>query len=254
MRFLIICLLFSLSLSGQADMNYDAKYVWAKSGLTMRAEGHASAPKIGVIPFGSKVIPTYRNGRPTKVVALPAVSYDWVGEKLTSDAYVMNHSYIEVVSGQDTGFVYDGYLSYFPCIAPGADPAKDVTLDEWLTWLGGTPDTVSFARRRAEYGRPYTVLHYKNGLVTTSREMEGGGSYLMAFPLGSINEGFLIAERFLVAADGVVNKDEILESGDVEPELLTIEEDGTLYFGGGMGETRIYVVEGMLFIYTAGWC
>lgn len=235
-------------------MDYDAKYVWAKSGLTMRAEGRVDAAKIGVVPFGARVVPTYKTGQRAKVVALPSVSYDWNGDQLKSDAYVMDNYYIEVVSGKDTGYVYDGYLSYFPCLVPGMDPTGGGSLDDWLMWLGGTPDTVAFAKRRAEYGRPFSIMHYKNGMVTTSREMEGGGSFLMAFPMGSVKEGFLIAEHFLGIAYGVTNKEDVMESGDVEPELLTIEEDGTLSFGGGMGETRIYVVGDMLFIYSAGWC
>lgn len=129
-------------------MDYDAKYVSAKFGLTMRAEGRADAAKIGVIPFGVKVVPTYRTGEKGRVVALPSASYDWGGEVLKSDAYVMDNCYIEVVSGQDTGYVYDG----------------------------------------------------------------------------------------------------------IEPETLTIEEDGTLFFADAMSGVRIYVVGKMLFIYSEGGC
>ncbi len=254
MRLLFILLVFCTgSLSAQHQLNAELRYVWAESGLSFRSEGKADARRMGVVTYGEAVRVTGKLGRSSKVLALPTVTYEWEDEETTGQEYVMNEPYLEVVYKGDTGYVYNGFLSHYPT-PKEASSVNGINIGSWLTQLGGVPDTVLHGYNPLEYGRSQSVFHYRNGVVATHRQTEGGGNSLFVFPIGSINEGYLIAAQFLGVAYAVTGREEILLGQDHLPMLLTIAADGGLSFNGSFGEVRVYMQSGMLFIYTAGWC
>jgi len=254
MRFLFIFLAFYAgSLCAQHHLNAEIRYVWAESGLSLRSAGDADAERIAVVPFGEAVRLTGKLGQKSEVLALSTVTYEWEDEIVTGREYVMDEPYMEVVYRGDTGYVYNGYLSHYPT-PQETNSINGINIETWLTQQGGLPDTVLHGYNPLEYERFQSVFHYGNGVVATHRQTEGGGNSLFAFPIGSINEGYLIAARFLGASYAVTGREEILIGQDHLPMLLTIREDGTLSFNGSRGEVRIYMQGGMLFIYSAGWC
>jgi len=224
MRFLFILLTFCTgSLFAQHQLNPEIRYVWAESGLSLRVAGKADAERIGVVPYGETV-------------------------RITG-----NEPFLEVVYKGDTGYVYNGYLGHYPT-PQETSSFSGASLDKWLTRLTGVPDTVLHGYNPLEYDRFQGIFHYRNGIVATYRDTEGGGNSLFAFPVGSINEGYLIAARFMGVAYAVTGREEILIGQDHLPMLLSVEDDGTLFFRGSHEEVKIYVQNGMLFIYSAGWC
>ncbi len=253
MRFLFILLTFCTgSLFAQHQLNPEIRYVWAESGLSLRVAGKADAERIGVVPYGETVRITGKLGQKSKILALPAVTYEWEDEMI-GEEYIMNEPFLEVVYKGDTGYVYNGYLGHYPT-PQETSSFSGASLDKWLTRLTGVPDTVLHGYNPLEYDRFQGIFHYRNGIVATYRDTEGGGNSLFAFPVGSINEGYLIAARFMGVAYAVTGREEILIGQDHLPMLLSVEDDGTLFFRGSHEEVKIYVQNGMLFIYSAGWC
>lgn len=250
MRFLIICILFSLTLSGLAAQKLSSKYVWAESGLVLRKEGKKGAKKLAVIPFGAEVRLTGKQGEQVKVEVLPSVSYEWDGLQV-SDPYIMNAYYVEVDYDGSAGYVYSGYLSSY---SPESNGLPHEGIHGWLNTIGGKLDTIKGQRLSGEYGAGKRIYQYSNGIKVIEEEFEGGGSLTLEIPVTSISEGFIIADRFYEISAAVENKEEILEIADFLPELLSVLPDGNLHFRGSMGETKIQVINGLLVIYSAGWC
>ena len=251
MRFFLLCLVFPFLLTAQSENSYPDRYVWAESGLTMRDAGNSSGKKLLVVPFGAAVTPTWNNGAQANVTALPSVSYKTQWRTSKSQPYVMHDSYIEVVYQGKTGFVYNGYLSAY---SPGTGAENTPDLTAWMANQFGSPNTISGEELILQEGRWQSVHLYPAGIMQTNVEYEGGGSMTLVFPTGNINDGFLIAARFLGITDAIDKKEAFQEDMDFLPEILEIKEDGTLQFMGDMSETTIRTVGSMLIIHSSGGC
>ncbi len=251
MRYLILSLLFSCSLAAQPKLDLTTQYVWAESGLTMRAEGKAGAEKIMVIPFGAAVKPTGTWGTHLRVKAMDGVRFQWGAETVKGEPYYMDGAYIEVEYEGQTGYVFDGYLYYY---SPQINnlPADD--LFSWLAANGGRPDTIVFSDLSDELLRGKTVIHYENGITYSAAEYEGGGSTTITFPLGTLADGFLFAQRFWNVDDAVKHQEDYAGKPFLNPELLVPTEDGSLHFRAEMSETRIRIVGDLLILTSSGGC
>lgn len=252
MRYLIVCLLFSFSLSAQSDNEISPRFVWAESGLTMRAEGKSGAEKVMVIPFGGKVMPTGEVGQTIQVTALKSVTYTGHGGTIKSDPYIMHDSYVEVTYEGKKGFVYNGFLSRFsPLVSSSESPG----FTRWLDVHCGVPKEVPGDRiMDNEYERT-TVTQYPNGAMYTTTSYEGGGSTTIVFPVGTLNEGYLFVAHFFGVTNAVDERGKVAEEDDdFLPELLDASEDSVLRFVGDMSETVIRVIGGMLIIHSSGGC
>ncbi|MEM9930486.1 MAG: hypothetical protein AAF840_11750 [Bacteroidota bacterium] len=250
MRYLIICLLFPCLLSAQ-QLDVSTQYVWASSGLTMRAAGNADGEKMLVIPFGAAVQLTGNQGAALRVKAMDGVTYNVEGEIQKGEPYFMYGSYLEVIYQGKTGFVFNGYLGYY---SPVVKEADENGLWGWLKTHGGQPDTILNGTYGESLYRGRMVIHYENGVTYSSSEYEGGGSMTITFPVGSINSGFLFAQQFMGIDDAVKNKEENLANGYIYPELLQQDENGNLHFVGEMSETVITIVGDLLIISSSGGC
>jgi hypothetical protein len=251
MRFLIICFLFSLTLSGQVDQKLPSKYVWAESGLTLRAEGKKGGEKLLVIPFGAEVVLTGAVGERDNVLALPSVSYEWDGEAIKSEPYNMKGYYVGVEYDGQQGFVYSSYLSHFPTDGPVR------TNPDWHSWInkiGGKVDTLYFNCMLPECGRSESRFLYANGIMQTDRVTEGGGTSVFTFPIGSMDDGFLLGCRFFGFSYSIDHLEEVLQRGEYQPSFLSMLEDGTLAMGDDMCEVHVQHIGGMLVISTGCWC
>lgn len=248
---LLFCTLFSLTAFAQINDRPPVKYVWAESGLSLRAEGRSGADKLTVVPFGGKVTPTGKIGELTEVTALKSVTYNGYDDVYTSDPYVMNDHYVEVTYNGQTGFVFAGYLSEYNPLAGQPD---GVNFEAWLEALGGKPREVQMGNRPDGMTRGYQVLQYANGITVYREEFEGGGSNTLLLPWGSLNDGFLIGAYFFGVTDPVNEQERFGKDVDYLPEILDIQEDGTLLFGGDMSSTTIRTMGRMLIIRGEGGC
>ena len=250
MRLLIICLLFSTSVFAQSEGPSNVRYVWAKSGLTLRAEGKAGAEKIKVLPFGTAVTLTGKTGERIKVTALPSVTFNGPDGKVQSDAYVMDEEYAEVDIDGSKGFVFPGYLS---ALDPLADLPEESTMIQWLRAQDEEPRETDITAR-SYWSRGSVVHQYGNGMTVNDVYYEGGGASTIVIPGASINDGFLIMERWFGIQETIRRLKERKGEPDYGDEYLKILDDGRLDFQGDMSGTTIQRVGGMLIIHSAGGC
>lgn len=250
MRFLLLPLFVSLSLFAQAQERKVVNYVWAESGLTLRAEGKPGAKKLAVIPYGAAIEVTGGMGEFAQVTDLKSVTYvDADGREMKSDPYVMEGYYQEVIYQGKVGFVFSGYLCRY---SPEAGEEKD--LYSWLEECFGEPFDAKHQEELQNLYGDQSLKIYPNGVMIKHEQYEGGGSTTVVFPAGTVNEGYLIAAKFWGVTDSVNNKDQAEEEMYFLPEMLHILEDGTLEFEGDMSVTTIQRVGGLLIIRSEGGC
>jgi hypothetical protein len=123
-----------------------------------------------------------------------------------------------------------------------------------MTTQFGKPTTISGNRLPWQYDGRQWVDHSPTGVMVINAKYEGGGSMTLVFPAGSINDGYLIADRFFGVTYAIDKKEELDEGPEFLSELLEIQEDGTLRFAGDMSETVIQIVGGLLIIHSSSGC
>jgi hypothetical protein len=248
MRFLLVLFLTVssiLSAQGEAEELLDVRYIWAKSGLTLRAEGKTGADKIGVVPYGATVRLTGEEGDYVEVTALEALT---ISPDLKSKAWAMSAHYLEIEWEGKTGWVYGGYLVRFPVPAEGRQ-----AFEEWLEVIGGVPDTVLRYTRLPDLAGYQSVYRYDNGITRTEATGESWGSTTVVIPLIGMSHGFLIADRFYWMARSL----EAYRSGeitDMEPAVLSKTDWNFLQFTDEFSSLEIRLVGGVLIITSEGGC
>lgn len=97
----------------------DALYVWAPSGLNMRAEAKANAQKITKIPYAEQVIIVDR-----KLFEHP-FSYTMAkGESLAGQeiSWKVKGHWVKVEYKGESGYVFDAYLGQYPALSVQEEP------------------------------------------------------------------------------------------------------------------------------------
>ena len=253
MRHLLLFLLLTLgsSLFAQSPtLDAEIKYVWAKSGLTVRAEGKASGRKTAVLPYGTRVMvmEQYAGDR-VPVTVVEAFEFPFYGETAKSEAVLLDDHYVKVeLTDGGEGYVYDGYLSSYPTPKAGEDNV------EWLARIGGTP-----TRTEKQYDgmiRQETRYVYPAGILRVDQQFEGGGGTTYVFPLGDRNEALLLADHLYNVFEDL---EKAAASGDGEGNgyddgLRYGSEEQREYFQGEMWGVEISVVGGVIVISSEGGC
>ncbi len=194
--------------SGFSDVNN--LFVWSKSGLTLRKGSSSKAPKIKTLPYGTKVSLLKIKGQVTfdSVVVIPS-GIDKRGGK--APTFVLHGYWAYVASGQDTGHVFNGYLSSMPPFQPTppseTSGAPYESISTWLAQTVGILDT----RKISEYDDDYTQV-YQNHVVEYLHTGEGGGSlrYTFQHDMG-FHDGFLLLNYF----EGLHFRKEDIEACDI---------------------------------------
>lgn len=246
MRFFLIVFLFSYALSTSAQ---DTLYVYAESGLVLRAGGSPTSEKISVVPFGAEVVLTGIYSDTVEVQVLPSVSNPDGIEGKKSLPYVMHDVYREVKYNGQKGFIYGGYLSrYSPSMKEGARSASAA----WLSARPGPLDTLVDGRNKDSELR--LLLHAGNDICYRQGYVEGGSSETLILPAGSLTEGFLVANQ-LYDLEGYTNwQDPKLEGYYDSLYLLSFVSENSLRFSGYNGVITITRVNGMIIIYQDWSC
>lgn len=243
MRYLLIfCLFLPLTVEGQYPP--PTQYVWAESGLTLRAEAHSGGKKLGVIPFGDSVTVHNSYGENVALELLPAVPLpeeDRQGDSTLS--YTVNSHYVEVEYEGQTGFVYAGYLCRYPTTIDEAN--NDGILLRWLSGTTNTADTLIFGH--PAYGGPPRMIHFDKDICYRVLDVDGGSGEAVVLPAGTLQEGYLIA-NYLFGLEKNTRWQELPVGEAEEGEFLREVTETRLVFSSYNGETRIEVVAGLLII------
>ncbi|TXF91383.1 hypothetical protein FUA23_01415 [Neolewinella aurantiaca] len=234
-------ILFAFSATGQTEL----RYVWAKSGLTLRAEGRAGAEKTGVIPYGAAVRLTGEEGEHAEVEVLRALS---IGPEVQSKPWSMSANYLEVEWNGEKGWMYGGYLVRF--LVP---QRKSPSVEEWLEDIGGTPDTLLNDVRLPDFGGYQSLYRYRNGISRTEERGEGWGATTIVIPLTSLSHGYLIADEFYQLS-GAMEEYRNEENIGIDPAVLSSKGDDHLLFEDELGRIEIRRIGAVLVITSEGGC
>lgn len=237
---LLLSLLFCLlPLSAQ-----QAIYVWAPSGLSLRAEPRLDAEKIAIIPYGSTVSPS---GIVTpfvvEVPALPARRIkigDGPDNFLESEPYVMEEGFTFVQFGDSQGYVYAAYLLPF---APPPKLEGPMSAKEWMDATLLEP----FENQGSEKnGDEIFVASYEGGILLRTDFQNDFQLSEIVLPNLSLAQAFVVADR-LFNLTHLITHDPAAEDEDWWYTKLETDKESFLYFFG-QSVTRVQVVGGFAII------
>ena len=243
-RFLFLLLVFVVGdLSAQA-----VRYVYARSGLTLRATPATDGRKVAVVPFGASLELTGRTGNSATVELLAAAPGELLYREEPSLPLTTEAPFVEVRYGELTGYVYEGYLCRYP-VNTTEDVARPA--EGWLN-AQGEPDTLVDGRFNDNPIR--LMIHWGKDICYRQGYVEGGASTTIILPVGTLQEGYLIANH-LYGLERSVRYAVDPESGEVDSVNLLVERTANhLLFGGSNGIVRIEEVGGMVIIYWDWSC
>lgn len=185
MRLLLFLLLSSVSLIAQDRPASSDKYVWAKSGLVLRAEGNPKGKKLATIPYGATVQLTGERGESSSIEVIPKRERD--GETLAG--WEMPGQFVGVRYGGLKGFAFNGYISNYDPIVftvdslTGRRPTFEALKSDTLHFFPGPPGS--------GYGEINT--QYENGITFSDYHDENGGGNVMIIPNATLVTGYLLA-------------------------------------------------------------
>jgi len=207
---ILLVSLFYLSQISSAQ-NYlpnDSLYVWAVSGLKMRAKPDLKGEKIMTIPYGEK-IKIERMGKSVLTINIMPADKDqhYTGFEL--------EGHWRKVYYQDTsGYVFDGYLSSLPTVNISfykneANKQRFRCEEDIMQWAErnyGLLDTL--VRTDSVYWNFEKRYIYGNGLVFRQIASEKSGGYNIIIPQTNLREIFLLYNIVYRLEDGIKFKDD----------------------------------------------
>lgn len=236
---LFYLLLFTAGLSAQ-----ERQFVWAQSGLSLRATGSADGNKVLTVPYGAAVQLTGVVGEMAEIKVLAARQFAADDENpsldLYSEAYVMQGRFVEVRYGERKGFVYDAYLFSVP---PPRQDNQDFWLPEWLKNFAGAGTTI----RNYPGKKDTETIAYPNGIVFARSYASGNRTFSVSIPHASLAQGYVIADRFWNMERGIRDLNEAEDQGeDFWYTILKRDPEGNLRFENGAGTISIQKTDDFL--------
>lgn len=185
MRYLLLLILTTTTLFAQNGPTSSDKYVWAKSGLTLRAEGNPEGKKLAVIPYGATVQLTGKWGEDLSIEIIPERELD--GKELPR--WEMLGQFIGVRYGELKGYAFNGYISNY-----NPEPFSVDSLTGTTKPGASVVDTLHFFELPSEYGE-LSVL-YDNGMTINNHWSRSGGGGTMVVPNATLADGYLLAAKW----------------------------------------------------------
>ncbi len=180
----------------------DTLFVWATSGLTLRAEADFDGKKLEVVPFGSSMIcQGEKFGESDQTIE--AVRPFHIGEMYEkSPALKLRGQFLKVKFQGREGFLFDAYLGAFPTpkIANWleyGDKSKVPEFEPMADWLASNFGLVSKNVKELPFdGYRTTIIIYGNGIIEKHDGSMKGGTSSIIYPSLSLEEGYLIYNVF----------------------------------------------------------
>lgn len=261
-KLLVLSLFFSLSnmYSALAIGQYgegDTLFVWAKSGLVLRAAADFKAEKIITLPYGTAVKTLshkYRDEDISEIEVTVVKPYSFEGKNYPG--YKIPGQWVKVTVQGKTGYLFDSYLSKYPPMLEKSESGSREYWDDYLSRVFGQAGTSTDTSRRGHVPE-YDIVFYKNGASRQSRSVgDGLSSHTYMLPELSLEEGFLLANYFY---DLEKNSNRPAKADDEEDapyrmlqstsNLLDFESDSSF-----QGSVKIGYVNGVVVITTFFSC
>ncbi|MEZ4942262.1 MAG: SH3 domain-containing protein [Saprospiraceae bacterium] len=192
MNYLILLLtpLLPSVVFAQAGQTY-YEYVWARSGLVLRAEPGKQAAKMKTLAYGTPVVPLW-HGNYDSVMIYPARQ---PSEDDSGEPFYLHGYWVKVATGVDTGYLFGGYLSNMPPFKPPAptEQGPSYTIESWILQQATVLDT----RQQPNDNDDYSTV-YSNHVIKRVKISEGGGTERYIFPRDRrFEDGFLLLSYFV---------------------------------------------------------
>lgn len=188
MRLIILFFLLPVCLFSQRAKEKNTRYVWADSGLVMRAEGRAGAEKLLTVPYGAEVKLTGKAGEGLSVTLYSGrTNSEGEGEPWEVFDY-----YQQVAFGQDTGYVHAAFLSRWTTAnfnqgSQGYYSWSAKPIDTLFSHLDEPVDEVVFQEES---------FLYASGITVTKGFHEKSGGGMIVIPNATLQEGFHFARKY----------------------------------------------------------
>lgn len=202
--FLAIVCCFLSTLKAQTT---ETTYVWAPSGLTLRATPDFKGAKLALLPYGTAVQITEYAQMDTsygelsgtsiepKVIELPTITSDGI------TVATVHGSWAKATFDGKTGYLFDAYLSTMQPLK-GAEEAKFTaqalpTVEEGLAamqiWVGTNYDLLRSTTKKGSYADAQESFIYDTGILF---KKQGNDTFTWLIPDCSERDGYLIANYF----------------------------------------------------------
>lgn len=264
MKTLLIHLFLLCSLSSVFSIETyttgDNLYIWAISGLNMRANPDAKAAKVLNIPYGEKVkiIDTDLRVHP--------FSYTMISQKSQDGArgWVLDGHWVKVEYYGKQGYVFDGYLGRFPAITNTPEEIPYFALEPIknygdLHWGGLKEEKkvsmLNFDDNKIDPDKGHSEeyhLTFKNGCYYKSFEESFSGYTNIFIKDLSMEEAYL----FFNSMTGYEHREKMNREqgmGNTGTFLSSVKKNELYFTGQGMS-TTITKVEGGVLIQSGGGC
>lgn len=238
----------------------DTLFVWAKSGLILRASPDFKAEKISTLPYGTAVKThsyKYRDEDISEIEVAVVQPYNFNGKNYPG--YKIPGLWVKVTAQGKTGYVFDGYLSKYPPANKIHQIPLNTYTDEWSKYLSGAfgESCQSKDTSRHRHTPKFDITFYKNGASRQSRSAgDGVSAQTYMLPELSLEEGFLLANYFY---DLEKNSNRAVKTDDPDdaPYLLLESSSNVLDFDSESsfwGHIKIGCVNGVVVITTLFSC
>jgi hypothetical protein len=175
-----------LALVGSIAAQTDTIYVWNHGGLNLRASASMNGDIVKTLSFGAKL-----------VILEDTTERASIKQKVRLESYCPNKDpfyvegrYIKVKSGEDVGYIYDG----FTCSIP-TPPHGFIAYHDFFKSHYGTPEVASIDDSINHMNLWY---QYDNGFAINYRSDFGGRivHYTIVLKGMTANDAFLIVDHF----------------------------------------------------------
>ena len=206
-RVIIFTLLFSQNIF--AVHSSDSLYVWALSGLNMRATPDLKGKKIMTIPFGKKVKVEHFYGKELTIQVIKP----YVNGKTNYDGFKMKGFWSKVSYQNKSGYVFSGYLSALPLVEVELKETKNgnqklVSKEDIKQWAEQNFGILNTIERYDSLNEHRMKRHiYANGIVIIEESGKCHGQKII-IPNVTYNEIFLLVNLVWQIEQDFLLKDE----------------------------------------------
>lgn len=251
MKKLIFLLFFPFMLTILPNVYAQQLYVWAKDGLIVRDSPSKKSQKKKTLPYGTPITFSTWNcyGGEDSVLVIPKFNKNDVAQ---SKGYYLRGAWRKVIIGQDSGYVFDAFLSNmvpFDHKKIKKEDSGNYGISPWLGQILGSRNNKIGSNNENFYS-----WTYKDHTVEYHHWGEGGGFSRFTIQCGlSFLDGFLLVNYF---EDLFIDIKEAKECESFEFfadhrtfHLVTVGLEGHIYF-----RVDICYVNGLLVIEIAEGC
>lgn len=169
----------------------DTPFVWAKSGLKLRAAPNLEAESIKIIEFGAPVVTTHFKGFDNNTPRVEIIEDHYVLLEGKKGSFKLRGYWVEVNHGKEKGYVFDAYLSKW---SPSQAELKQDGSENLIHYIKQSRSILKESGNR-EIAEGRKII-FQDGSLLRDEYIEGGYQMRLSIPDISFEEIYLIFRHF----------------------------------------------------------